>query len=596
MVHLEFCVKLIHRQLDRGKKFIFEHPWSAWSWYLEALTSVMARAGVMLVKGDQCPFGQTAVDRDGHDGLVQKGSGWLTNSAAVAGRVGVLCDNWYFAEEDKHRHVQLVNGRAKGAERYPLALIWALLKGMREDLVERRISGSMEAGLHVDEPEAVEGYAGVEEVTDVVDRISGASLKGALVAKARQEEMDYMRKLKVFKHEPVSACWAITGAAPLPVDWVDVNKGDDKKVEIRSSLVVQETKRKTTIAPDDIAATFAATPPIEALRFLFSLGMSSWAVSADEMLVFIFIDISRAHLRSDLIRGVFVDAPKEDSECPVGYVWRLLKAMYGLKDAGNAFDRTCERLMVKELDFTQGLFSPCLYWHKQLQVWVFRHGDDFVGLGTRRQCRVFAELLGKRLIVKVCGILGPDPASGDVQEIVILNRIVRWVRDASGADRLEMEPDPRHVQILRHAMGLKENSKGVSFPGTKVTGAWMDGRELEKGEIVEFRSSAMRGAYLAQDRPEIQFAAKEIARLMPRPVDIGLQMLKHIGRFQAANPRTVLVYRHQVPVAALDVYSDSNHAGCTQTRKSTSCTDAWQTLAEVIVNDSDCVGHEQRRE
>ena len=43
------------------------------------------------------------------------------------------------------------------------------------------------------------------------------------------------------------------------------------------------------------------------------------------------LDISRAHLHSPLARAVFVTIG--------GKVYKLLKAMYGLRDAGAAFDR-----------------------------------------------------------------------------------------------------------------------------------------------------------------------------------------------------------------------------------------------------------------
>ena len=43
------------------------------------------------------------------------------------------------------------------------------------------------------------------------------------------------------------------------------------------------------------------------------------------------LDISRAHLHSPLARAVFVTSD--------GTVYKLLKAMYGLRDAGAAFDR-----------------------------------------------------------------------------------------------------------------------------------------------------------------------------------------------------------------------------------------------------------------
>ena len=43
------------------------------------------------------------------------------------------------------------------------------------------------------------------------------------------------------------------------------------------------------------------------------------------------LDISRAHLHSPLARVVFVTID--------GKVYKLLKAMYGLRDVGAAFDR-----------------------------------------------------------------------------------------------------------------------------------------------------------------------------------------------------------------------------------------------------------------
>ena len=51
---------------------------------------------------------------------------------------------------------------------------------------------------------------------------------------------------------------AVTGTGPISVDWVDVNNGDESRLELRSRLVVQETKRVTTLGPQDAASAFAA--------------------------------------------------------------------------------------------------------------------------------------------------------------------------------------------------------------------------------------------------------------------------------------------------------------------------------------------------
>ena len=52
-------------------------------------------------------------------------------------------------------------------------------------------------------------------------------------------------------------------------------------------------------------------------------------------------------------------------------------------------------------------------------------------------------------IVKQLAILGPSPALGDVPEVRILNRLVRWVKSpyGSGAERLEYEADPRPREV-----------------------------------------------------------------------------------------------------------------------------------------------------
>ena len=62
-------------------------------------------------------------------------------------------------------------------------------------------------------------------------------------------------------------CWEKTGRAPIRVRYLDINRGDEKNKEYRSRFVVQEIKR------DNREDLFAATPPLEAKKLLFSLAM-----------------------------------------------------------------------------------------------------------------------------------------------------------------------------------------------------------------------------------------------------------------------------------------------------------------------------------
>ena len=70
------------------------------------------------------------------------------------------------------------------------------------------------------------------------------------------------------------ACTAETGRPPIPIGWVDINKGDSLRPNYRIRLVCQETRGRSTFDVADWAATFAATPPHEDFKLLLSLMMT----------------------------------------------------------------------------------------------------------------------------------------------------------------------------------------------------------------------------------------------------------------------------------------------------------------------------------
>ena len=86
-----------------------------------------------------------------------------------------------------------------------------------------------------------------------------------------------------------------TGKAPIGVKWVDTNKGDKERPEFRCRLVAKEIKK------DKREDLFAATPPLEAKRVLFSLLASMPEMRLD------FIDVVRAYFQAKARRDVYVD-------------------------------------------------------------------------------------------------------------------------------------------------------------------------------------------------------------------------------------------------------------------------------------------------
>ena len=131
-----------------------------------------------------------------------------------------------------------------------------------------------------------------------VDEISGKALTAALVRAERQEELEHADRYGIWDEVPTQACWDQTKAAPISTRWIDTNKGDEGRPNYRSRLVVQEVRTS------EVEATFAATPPLESLRFLISLQGCSRVKKK-----LMFIDIKRAHWCAQVARLIYVKLP-----------------------------------------------------------------------------------------------------------------------------------------------------------------------------------------------------------------------------------------------------------------------------------------------
>ena len=77
----------------------------------------------------------------------------------------------------------------------------------------------------------------------------------------------------------------------------------------------------------------------------------------------------------------------------------------------------------------------------------------------------------------------------------------------------------------------------LSTPGIKQPkGASVEPLNAKDRDI--YRSNTMRAAYLALDRPELQFSTKELARNMQAPTVWGYVPAETIGTFFIGSPTT----------------------------------------------------------
>ena len=387
------------------------------------------------------------------------------------------------------------------------------------------------------------------------DDMTGQELDPDEVRRARAEEMRYVDQRGVWRKVPRSLA-ARNGWKVIPTRWIDINKGDQRTPNYRSRLVAKEFN---TGAQDGL---FAATPPLEALRLLVS---DAATTSGPKDKVVMLNDVARAFFEAPMKRLVCVELPREacvedaPGEDNVGL---LQLTLYGTRDAAANFQEEVRLFMARE-GFTQSRYSPQVYWNQSRGLKTLVHGDDFVTVGARHDIHWLSKRLAQRFEIKT-HIVGTG--DGEIKEHRILGRIIR-----ATSDGWEYEADPRHAELLVMAMRL-EGANGVRSPGEEERpwAAEENAVPLEGAAATEYRALAARANYLAQDRADIQFAAKECCRSMASPTKGSSRALRRLVRYLVAVPRVVWEFSFQPPVSSIDVYSDSDWAGCRRTARSTS--------------------------
>ena len=78
-----------------------------------------------------------------------------------------------------------------------------------------------------------------EEFGMAWDDVSGAELDPGKVRKARAEEVEYVRKMRLYEKVPVTQCYQRIGKPPITVRWIDINKGDVQSPNYSSRLVAR---------------------------------------------------------------------------------------------------------------------------------------------------------------------------------------------------------------------------------------------------------------------------------------------------------------------------------------------------------------------
>ena len=543
---VEFGIELCRIQMRGGRTFIFEHPLTATSWRRTNLKELMKTHGVLQVVSHMCAYGMTATDAQGV-GQVLKPTRYLTNCSVMAEKLSYRCSR-------DHRHVHLMNGRAAAASAYPEGLVDSII-----DAIEiKHLKNKELHGLEIKEYHDADGWE-LHEPEDLggrfIDDSTGQTLDPIAVKAARDEELKTFEQMKVYEYVKMEKAMCEPDAKRIGVRWVDINKGP----KVRSRLVAQEFARGDPNRED----LFAGTPPLGATKMLLSdLASNGRGGPGGKRLM--VLDVKRAFLYGDIEEKIFVDLPEEDPMKSRGYCGRLRKAMYGTRAAPVVWQKLVRETMHR-LGFTSSKKFPCIYHHVEKDIKVLAHVDDFLCTGELSHLQWILRELSKEFEM-THEVLGPG--HGEKREVKFLGRLIQWKQTG-----LAYQGDPSHARILLDEWQM-DQSRPVGTPGIaeekhdKIPE--LEAKKLSPEAAKTYRRAAARLNYMAQDRADLSFAAKEASRGMSSPSEGDIVRLKRILRYIQGSPVVVTWYQWQERSHQVLAFSDSDWAGDQRTRKSTS--------------------------
>ena len=345
------------------------------------------------------------------------------------------------------------------------------------------------------------------------------------------------------------------GTKVYTTDWVMRADGD----EVRARLVVQQvarTKREDTFAP---------TPTPLGLRVLL-------LYAAVFRLAVVPADMSVAFMHAPSSENTFVWPPmglRRD-----GWVWKLLKAMNGLRKAVTDFSDFVCGILVDKLHLTQVQSDPCLFKHESSHIRVGTHVDDPIGVGPLEQVNQLFQELGQWVLLKV------KPPFNKITPTRYLGREFLVVETESFFGFSCRHPDKYYESCLEVYRNMS-NCKSLVVPHRKppkMEGKiGRDSTPLSIEEHARYRKAVGKFQFLCFERYDIQYPTKECSKSLSKPSSKDETANKDIVRYLKGTQDVQLFLA--VPKALQErdlyqvkVYVDSNWGPEEDPmRRSTSC-------------------------
>ena len=339
-----------------------------------------------------------------------------------------------------------------------------------------------------------------------------------------------------------------------------INKGS----KVRCRLVAQELgfgKREDEL--------FVGTPSLCIVKLILSRMMSRPNINV------LVIDVKCAFLYGQMTRNIYIELPQRDPQARAGrYVGKLVKAMYGTRDAPKIWQREVEMTMI-EMGCKSSVLHPAVYAHGERSLEIVTHVDDFLCTGTDEDLQWFLSKMEKKYEVTAT-----FAEKRGVREIRYLNRLINWDDDG---DSITIQGDPKHAKLLFKEWKMeKANPVVTPMVNDMVDFMNKDNHNLNEEDSRKVRRAIARINFMAQDRPDLSVTSRVLSQHMANPKVSTEMAVKRVIRYLRGRPVCSATFqRQQDPV--LRVYVGSDWANEEKSRKSVS--------GGCLMHGMHCIGH-----
>nr|GFB29732.1 retrovirus-related Pol polyprotein from transposon TNT 1-94 [Tanacetum cinerariifolium] len=311
----------------------------------------------------------------------------------------------------------------------------------------------------------------------------------------------------------------------------------------KARLVAKRYRQEEGI---DLEESFALVARIEAIR-IFITNTASKNMTIYQM------DVKTTFMNGEWKKEVYVSQPESFVDPDhLTHVYRLKKALYGLKQAPRAWYYMLSRFL-RDNKFSKGAVDPTLFTQKTgkhillVQIYV----DDIIFASTDpKACDMFSNEMSSKFQMSMMGkisfFLGLQVSQSPGGIFINQSKFALEILKKFGMDSCDSVDTPM-VDRLK----LDEDPLGIPVDQTR------------------FCSMVGSLMYLTASRPDLVFAICMCARYQASPTKKHIDELKRVFRYLKRTINWGLWYSKDTTMA-LTAYVDADHAGCQDTRRSTS--------------------------